>query len=111
MAAALAAARAGADVCLIEARPQLGGTVAFSLIHTLGGLYDSAGELLNGGLAAELVADLTRTDTTVHKRRLGRTWVLSACPDVYRAVVRNWVGAERRITVLTRTRVSGVVCE
>jgi hypothetical protein len=111
LAAALAAARAGADVCLIEARPRLGGTVAFSLIHTLGGLYDGAGALLNGGLAEELVAALIRADESVRKRRMGRTWVLSACPDVYRAVVQGFIEAERRITVLAHARVTGVVCE
>jgi NADPH-dependent 2,4-dienoyl-CoA reductase/sulfur reductase-like enzyme len=52
MAAALAAARAGTEVCLIEARRRLGGTVVHSLIHTLGGLYDGVGELLNEGLAS-----------------------------------------------------------
>lgn len=111
MAAALAAARAGANVCLIEARTQLGGTVAFSLIHTLGGLYDATGALLNGGLAEELVATLTRADASVRKRRLGRTWVLSACPDLYQTVVRGWIEAEPRITVLNQTRVTGVGCE
>src|SRR5438876_1068692 len=33
LAAALAAARAGAEVCLMEARPRLGGTVSHALIH------------------------------------------------------------------------------
>jgi hypothetical protein len=98
-------------VCLIEARAQLGGTVACSLIHTLGGLYDSAGELLNGGLAEELVTALTQADVSVRKRRIGRAWVLSVCPDLYQAVVRSWVEAERRITVLQQTQVSGVVRE
>jgi hypothetical protein len=111
LAAALAAARAGADVCLIEARPGLGGTVAFSLIHTLGGLYDSAGAPLNPGLAEELATILMRTDPSVRTRRMGRTWVLSACPDIYQGVVRDLVRAERRITVLNGMRVTGVVRE
>jgi len=109
MAAALAAARAGANVVLIEARPRLGGTVAHSLIHTLGGLYDSAGELLNGGLAEELVAALTRADGLVRRRRIGRAWVLNVCPEVYQAVTRQLIESERLITVLYGTRVIGVV--
>ncbi len=109
MAAALSAARSGAQVCLIEARPRLGGTVAFSLIHTLGGLYDSAGVLLNAGLAEELVVALLQADSSVRKRRMGRTWVLSVCPDIYQAVVQGWVESDRRVTVLTETRVVGVV--
>jgi hypothetical protein len=111
LAAALAAARAGADVCLLEARPHLGGTVTHALIHTLGGLYDSAGEFLNGGLPRELVQALTAADTSVRRRRIGRIWVLSVCPDTYRTVVSGWVRAEPRITVFDGTRVCGVVAE
>jgi hypothetical protein len=108
LAAALAAARAGADVCLLEARPRLGGTVSHSLIHTLGGLYDGAGEFLNGGLARELAEALARADASVGRRRIGRAWVLSCCPGLYRSVVRRLVAAEPRITVRTGTRVCGV---
>jgi hypothetical protein len=111
LAAALAAARTGADVCLLEARPHLGGTVTHALIHTLGGLYDSAGEFLNRGLARELAQALTAADVSVRRRRIGRTWVLSVCPDTYRAAVGSWVEAESRITVLDSTRASGVVTE
>lgn len=53
--AALSAARCGTQVYLIEAATSVGGTVAGALIHTLAGLYDSAGELLQHGLAAELI--------------------------------------------------------
>jgi hypothetical protein len=99
------------DVCLLEARPHLGGTVTHALIHTLGGLYDSAGEFLNRGLALELAEALTAADASVRRRRIGRTWVLSVCPDTYRAVVGCWVEAEPRITVLAGTRASGVMTE
>ena len=108
MAAALAAARAGAPVCLLEARPQLGGTVSHALIHTLGGLYDSAGEFLNGGLPYELAQALTKADARVSRRRIGRTWVLNVDPQVYRCVVERWIGAEPRITVLSSARVCAV---
>jgi hypothetical protein len=108
MAAALAAARAGADVCLIEAEPQVGGTVAHVLIHTLGGLFDSAGKFINEGLARELAEALTRADPAVRRRRLGRTWVLSADPETYRGVVRRLLAAERRVTVYTAARVCAV---
>jgi hypothetical protein len=111
LAAALAAARAGADVCLLEARPHLGGTVTHALIHTLGGLYDSTGEFLNDGLARELAQALAGADAAVRRRRVGRAWVLSVGPEVYRAVVGRWLEAEPRITVLCRTRASGVVRE
>lgn len=109
LAAAVAAARAGAAVTLIEARPALGGTVTHALIHTLGGLFDSEGEFLNGGLARELADALAAADPAVRRRRLGSVWVLNACPEVYRSVVCRLVAAEPRITLMTRTRVTGVV--
>ena len=108
MAAALAAARAGAEVCLIEAAPHTGGTVAAALIHTLGGLYDSAGELLNGGLAQEMAERLARSDPAVRPRRIGRTWVLSASPETYQAVTQGLIAAEPRIAVHTHTRACAV---
>jgi len=105
IAAALAAARAGAEVCLVEARPNLGGTVTSALIHTLAGLYDSAGEFINVGLARDLADALMHADASTRRRRLGRAWVLNVCPDIYRAVVEQWVGEESKITVLCSARV------
>jgi hypothetical protein len=109
MAAALTAARAGAQVVLIEAQPDAGGTVTGALIHTLGGFFDSSGAFLNEGLASHLVETLMRADSTVRRRRLGRTWVLNVDPDVYAAAVRSWLAAQRRLVVLYRTRVTEVV--
>lgn len=109
MAAALSAARAGARVWLLEALPEPGGTVTHALIHTLGGLYDSAGEPLNGGLARELAEALTRADPAVRRRKMGRAWVLSVCPDVYQRVVQGWIEAEPRLTIQYGTRVTGIV--
>jgi hypothetical protein len=109
MAAALAAARAGAKVCLIEAKSDPGGTVTDALIHTLGGFYDSAGELLNGGLARELVQALASADPAVHRRRLGRTWVLNVCPHLYQTVVGRWIEAEARITAYYEARATQLV--
>jgi hypothetical protein len=109
LAAALAAARAGAAVSLIEARPGLGGTVTHTLIHTLAGLFDDAGEFLNGGLARELAGALAAADPAVRRRRIGRAWVLNVCPDVYRSVVGRLVAAEPRISLLAGTRVTGIV--
>jgi hypothetical protein len=105
MAAALAAARAGAEVCLVETQPRLGGTVASALIHTLAGLYDSAGEFINCGLAKELAEALMRADATTRRRRLGQAWVLNVCPKVYRTVVEQWIKGQPRISVLCNTKV------
>ena len=108
MAAALGAARAGAEVCLLEARSRLGGTVAHALIHTLGGLYDDRGELINNGLPVELARRLTDAGAAVGKRRLGRAWVLDVCPAAYQSVTERWLNAEPGLTVHTGTRVSRI---
>jgi hypothetical protein len=105
MAAAIGAARAGAAVCLLEARSQLGGTVAHTLIHTLGGLYDDAGQLINDGLAGELIRRLTEAGAAHGKRRLGRAWVLDVCPESYQAVTERWLAAQPGLSVRTASRV------
>jgi hypothetical protein len=106
MAAALSAARCGAQVTLIETTDRLGGTVAGALIHTVAGLYDSTGKLLHAGLPGELIERLTREEPTAQRRRMGRVWVLNACPNVYRTVVERWIRAEPRITLWTAARVT-----
>ena len=108
MAAALAAARSGASVLLVESSPRLGGTVAQVLLHTLAGLYDWAGELLNDGLPRELIARLKAADSRVRERKMGRTWVLQVCPHVYRETTSSWIGEEQRIAVLCSARVTHV---
>lgn len=107
LAATLAAARHGADVCLLEAQPQIGGTVSGALIHTLGGFFDSAGEFLNGGLARELAEELVRV-AAAFRRRVGRTWVLNVAPEAYQAVVRRGLDAEARVRVCCNTQVVSI---
>jgi predicted NAD/FAD-dependent oxidoreductase len=97
--AALAAARAGATVAQVDAGPFLGGTVSRTLIHTLGGLFDAAGELVDPGLPAELVQRLQRADSGVYRRQMGKVWMLSVCPSVYRRVIKAWVREEPRLRV------------
>jgi hypothetical protein len=109
MAAAISAARCGQGVFLIEAGGCLGGTVTGALIHTLAGLYDSTGRLLNTGLAEELTDRLAKADPLAGRRRMGRLWVFAVCPDLYGTVVRQWVAEHAQIVVLTETRVTRIV--
>ena len=106
IAAAISAARTHANVVLVEARPEIGGTVAHALIHTLGGLYDSRGQTLNAGLSDELERRLTQSDARAKRRQMGRLWVLSVCPRVYARVVRDWVSEYPNIQVRCGTHVS-----
>lgn len=99
MACALSAAAQGMQVVLLEQSAHIGGTVAQALIHTLGGLYDDQGELLNTGLAAELTDRLLQASTTTQKRRIGKTWTLSVDPTLYTQVVNDWIHAYPNIDV------------
>jgi hypothetical protein len=111
MAAALAAARSGAPVWLVEAGADIGGTVANSLIHTLGGLYDSSGNFINDGLARELAERLERASPLIGPRRIGKAWTLCVCPEVYQEVVRRWIAEEPRITLALNARVQHLAIE
>lgn len=99
--AAISAARSGADVLLLERRPHVGGTVTHSLIHTLGGLFDSEGEYLNEGLSVELVQRLERSGHPIRKRQIGKTWVLDVHIDCYQALVASWLDETPNIRVVT----------
>ena len=81
MAAAVSAARNGANAIVIDAARFPGGTVRACLIHTLGGFFDNHGELLNDGLSAELIERLVRTDPLARKRKIGRLWTLTITPQ------------------------------
>ncbi|HEV3299674.1 MAG TPA: FAD-dependent oxidoreductase [Planctomycetaceae bacterium] len=111
IASAISAARRHVNVVLVERRPQIGGTVTHALIHTLGGLYDSNGQLLNGGLAAELERRLKEADPQAATRRMGQIWVLNVRPWIYARVVRDWIAQHANIQVRCGTRVVGVAIE
>lgn len=105
MAAALTAARLGVRVELVEATERIGGTMADALLHTLAGLYDSTGALLNAGLVDELLERLSRASGgSTHRRRMGRVYVHMVDPELYRDVVQAWLEEEKNITVSTQSR-------
>jgi len=108
LAAAISAARQGRPVWLIENLAEIGGTVTTALIHTLGGLFDSEGQLVNDGLPAELVSRLCSSDRSVNRRRIGRTWVLNVDPETYRRVVSAWLAEEPQLDVYRATHVTAV---
>jgi hypothetical protein len=108
IAAALAAARHGADVWLIESRARIGGTVAHALIHTLGGFFDADGRLVNDGLAAELVETLQCDHPPARMRSMGRTRVLSVSPEKYQDVVESLLSAEPQIHLLSNSKLTCV---
>ena len=103
---ALSAAEAGASVVLLEKSAELGGTVSQALIHTLGGLFDDQGSLLNAGLPAELAERLGEACSHTKQRRIGKTWVLDVDPAKYANVVTHWVASKPNIDIVFHARVT-----
>ena len=99
--AAISAARSGAEVLLLENRPRIGATVTHSLIHTLGGLFDSEGDYLNAGMPVELVQRLERKGQQTRKRQIGKTWVLDVHIEGYQALIESWLAETPNIRVVT----------
>ena len=106
VAAAITAARYGCSVLLVESSDKAGGTVAGSLIHTLGGLFDDSGNLLNHGLSEELCQRLQNASQSVVKRRIGRTWCLAVDPAIFRQKLEDWLSEEDLILLQTKSRVT-----
>lgn len=97
LSSAIAAAKRGVEVAILDKKPSMGGTVANSLIHTIGGLYDSAGLMINPGLPQELEVRLLKACTHSKKRKIGKAWVLDVDPDCYRSTIEKWVGEFKKI--------------
>lgn len=88
-------------ILLLEKKPEIGGTVTHSLIHTLGGLYDSSGNTINDSLPQQLIKRLTEADNLTVQRKIGKAWTLAVAPDVYAKVVQDWLDEYENIEVLT----------
>ena len=106
--AAITAARMGCPVLLAEKSQNQGGTVAKSLIHTLGGIFDSSGEFINNGITKEMAERLLRADPYTKKRQIGRTWTLQCAPDIYEKVVKNWINELPQIKLMLNSMISSV---
>jgi hypothetical protein len=101
IAAAISAARSGAETMLLDARSGPGGTGGFSGLTTLCGLYDDAGNFLNDGFPREFAEalmegrSLPRLDSIFPQPaetalgapiKMGRVWVLPYQPERFRTV-------------------------
>ena len=78
--AALAAARQGARVALVEARPQIGGLAACGLHRFVCGLFladgERPGDPLHGRTTVDFCARLAQGEVCARAVRRGRVWVL-----------------------------------
>ncbi|MEB4592750.1 FAD-dependent oxidoreductase [Candidatus Thiothrix sp. Deng01] len=105
---ALATAARGTEVVLVESSASTGGTVSQALLHTIGGLFDDQGGLLNPGLCAELVGRLVQASPQTKKRRIGKTWVLDVDPAIYTQVVTGWVAETPAIKVFYQANINSI---
>ena len=89
VAAAVAAARLGADVLLVERRPGLGGLFTFGMLNSLDMNYGPKGELLTQGVFAEFLKEVG-----------GDSFDVEQAKSVLHRLVEN----EQNITLLLDTR-------
>lgn len=101
IAAAVAAARRGARVLLVEWHGTLGGMATAALVHSVCGLYllrDEPGAVpANPGLATELAARLIAAGGAVAPVRMGRVDVLPHRPPVFALIADRMVGESRSV--------------
>lgn len=111
-AAALTAARAGAETVLLERQSMLGGMGTTALVHTFCGLYHpdvtQGPKWLNPGLPTELGEELLARTGQSGPDLMGGVYVLRQHPSVFAQVADEWCRAEQRLTVACDAEVTSV---
>lgn len=109
--AAIAAARLGSRVILVERSDQLGGMGTLAMVHTFCGLYhpDTSlpPQIANPGLPAE-IERLTRELTGAEPIRMGKVYVLPQQPDVFAVIAENLTSAEKDLGVWFQAACTGI---
>lgn len=109
MAAAIAAARRGADTLLVERHAFFGGAGTASLVHSFCGLYDlpqtpeAAPQVANPGLPAELERELRAQGIAHGPLRMGRVDVLMHQPQRLALFFDQWCAKQPNLKVLLHT--------
>jgi hypothetical protein len=117
VAAALAAARCGAETLLVERHGILGGAGTASLVHSFCGLYDlpvtpdAAPRIANPGLPVELERDLLAQGIGHGPVRMGRVDVLMHQPQRLALYLDKLCRIQQKLQVLLHTEVAGCVVE
>jgi len=112
VAAAVAAARQGADTLLIERHGFLGGAGTASLVHSFCGLYDlpvtpdAAPRVANPGLPTELESELRAQGIAHGPLRMGKVDVLLHQPQRLALFYDQWCAREPTLKVLLHTEVA-----
>ena len=128
IAAAVCASRAGGKVLLLDKNPAGGGTGGFSGLTTLCGLYDDAGDFLNGGFAREFAEALMERRTSIRRDdktplsqraesefgapiKSGRLWVLPYRPEKFRTLAEEFFAATPNLKTVWSAPLKNVVVE
>ena len=115
IAAAVSAARAGANTLLLDSRPAPGGTGGFSGLTTLCGLYNDAGNFLNDGFPREFAGALTIRQNAGPEAgdpiRMGRVWVLPYRPEDFRALAASLISTTPKLQVQWNMLLADVVVD
>jgi len=113
--AAVAAARAGMRVVLVEKTNFLGGAGVVALHRHICGLYLNGTaepeETLNPGLTREIVTGLAALSPSSLPLQMGRVWVLPFEPAHLRAVCESLARDEPGLTVLQSATVESLACD
>ena len=109
--AAVAAARNGSSVILIERSGTLGGMGTLAMVHTFCGLYDpdvsQPPRIANQGLPAEIEV-LMREATGAAPVKMGKVYVLPQHPETFAKIAHNLASAEPNLEVLYHTTCCGI---
>lgn len=113
--AAVAAARTGVQVVLVEQEAFLGGAGVAALHRFICGLYlngpDKPADTLNGGLVREIVARLQAIAPTNQPMQMGRVWVFPFETTDLRSVYENLACREANLTIVRSAEVEAVRSE
>ena len=115
VAAAVSAARLGADTLLVEQCDRLGGTALDGMHPFICGLYrndpDRPFDMLNKGIAAQIVARLDHLSPGDGRRRMGRVELHAAHSDVFTDVLTELTRSEQGLSVALRSRLVSATVE
>lgn len=109
--AAVAAAREGAKVILLERSDRLGGMGTLAMVHTFCGLYDpdvsKPPRIANEGLPAE-IEKLMREATGAAPVKMGKVYVLPQQPEAFAEIAKHLTSSEANLQVHFNTTCLGI---